>query len=316
MSMLETLGVLAHRGGLIVEHPELTVGVVRAISRPTGLELELLARRPLDHRDVLRRQADIRAGRTGPPPAPRRLLPAFDEGIDLRVGWLDDTGRAHWEFGSWESSSDYDGFRLRTRLQFPPRYSHVPVALAWPEIGFPETVVDLALPDRVTVERGTVSIWDAPLDTAIPPSPLHYRADETMLGEPRVEAGRIVAEPRVLHRGDDAAVVLTRLTAVAGVLSLEIVSIAHGERARAATAADFPPREAHLETGASIATLDGHAATRVRPYAASSSGGATAFQSRAEFAVPAPAGDTLTLLVAWPAAGLSDAVAAVAVHAA
>src|SRR5690349_21489759 len=103
--MVETFGVLAHHGGLVVERPELTVGVVRAVSRPTGLELELLARRPLDRRSASERQADIRAGRAAPSTAARRLLPSFDEGIDLRVGWLDHDGRAHWEFGSWSSSS-------------------------------------------------------------------------------------------------------------------------------------------------------------------------------------------------------------------
>ncbi|GIE76983.1 hypothetical protein Aph02nite_29330 [Actinoplanes philippinensis] len=78
--MDRTLGVLAHRGGLIAERPELTVGVLRAVSRPTGLELELVARRPLDRRSAGERQADIRAGRRGPAPAPRRLLPPYDEG--------------------------------------------------------------------------------------------------------------------------------------------------------------------------------------------------------------------------------------------
>src|SRR6476661_1969763 len=104
--MDETLGVLAHPGGLVVERPELSVGVVCAVSRPTGFELELLARRPLDRRSAVERQADIRAGRAAPPAAPRRLLPPFDEGIDLRVGWLDHDGRAHWQFASsWSSSS-------------------------------------------------------------------------------------------------------------------------------------------------------------------------------------------------------------------
>ncbi|TMM35952.1 MAG: hypothetical protein E6F99_17355 [Actinobacteria bacterium] len=77
--------MLAHRGGLVVRRPELTVGVVRAVSRPTGLELDLLARRPPDRRSATERQADIRAGRDAPPVVPRRLLPKFDEGTD-RIG--------------------------------------------------------------------------------------------------------------------------------------------------------------------------------------------------------------------------------------
>jgi len=143
----ETLGVLAHRGGLLVERPELSVGVVRAVSRPSGLEVELLARRPPDGRSATERQADIRAGRGVVRAAQRRLLPAFDEGMDLRAGWLDDDGRPHWEYGSRSSSSGDAagggrGPSLRTVLALPPLFDRVSMVLAWPEIGFPETVVD------------------------------------------------------------------------------------------------------------------------------------------------------------------------------
>jgi len=310
MSMLvETLGVLAHRGGMIARHPQLTVGVVGAFARPTGLELDLLARRPPDPGWAERRLADLRARRSGP--APRRLLPAFDEGLDLRVGWLDETGRAHWEFGSWESSSDYDGFSLRTRLQFPPRYSSVPVALAWPEIGFPETVVDLPLPDRETVERGTVSIWDAPVHTEKPPPGLRRGEALELLDEPPVETGRIVAPPRVLHRSRDAAVVLTRVTAVGALLSMEIVTVAHGEPATAATAEAFPPRTPDGGPGVSIALLDGVQAAAVSPSGATSAGGPETFQSRVEYTVRRPGDDALHLLVAWPVAGLREVHATV-----
>jgi hypothetical protein len=141
--MSETLGVLAHRGGLVVDRPELSVGVVHAVSRPTGLELELIARRPLDSRSAAERQADIRAGRDARPSAPRRLLPQVDEGTDLRVGWLDRDGRAHWEYGSLSSSSGdhfegVNGPSLRTVLRFPPMFDNMSIVLAWPEIGFPE----------------------------------------------------------------------------------------------------------------------------------------------------------------------------------
>src|SRR6266487_423928 len=201
MSMVETLGALAHHGGLVVERPELSVGIVRAVSRPTGLELELLARRPLDRRSASERQADIRGGRVEPSIAPRRLLPPFDEGIDLRVGWLDHYGRAHWEFGSGSSSGgDHfegtNGPSLRTVLRFPPLFDHASVVLAWPEIGFPETVVELSLPDRATVERNTVSIWDAPLGVRRAPSSLNHRIGAFPLEELAIEAGRIVAMPQ------------------------------------------------------------------------------------------------------------------------
>jgi hypothetical protein len=287
----------------VVERPELSVGVVRAVSRPTGLELELLARRPLDRRSAYERQEDIRAGRIAPPVAPRRLLPQFDEGIDLRVGWLDGDGRAHWEFGSWRSSSgDHfegtSGPSLQTVLDFPPLFDHVSVVLAWPEIGFPETVVDLPLPDRETVERDTVSIWAAPLDLSRAPGPLNHRTGTVRYGELAVEAGRIVAGPQVLSRGDDAAVVLTRLTAVGAVLSMEILSVANDERMLSGM-------------GASVAVIHDRDAVWVRSYAGSSQGGGGTFRSTAEFTVGRPDGDVLDLVVAWPAAGLPDACVAI-----
>ncbi|MFG2040374.1 hypothetical protein [Dactylosporangium sp. NPDC048998] len=312
MPVAETLGVLAHHGGLVVERPELSVGIVRAVSRPTGLELELLARRPLDRRNASERQADIRAGRGAPPMAPRRLLPPFDEGIDLRVGWLDHDGHAHWEFGSWSSSSgDHfegrNGPSLHTVLRFPPLFDHVSVVLAWPEIGFAETVVELSLPDRATVERNTVSIWDAPLDVRRPPSSLRHRIAAVPTEALAVEAGRIVAMPQVLSRRDDAAVVLTRLTSVGDALSMEILSVADGERARAVNAiADVAEQMRAHGPGASVAVVHDRDAAWVRPGGGSAYGGSRVFRSTIEFTLSRLDGDILALIVAWPAAGLPD----------
>ncbi|MEV4512279.1 hypothetical protein AB0K00_25355 [Dactylosporangium sp. NPDC049525] len=321
--MDETLGVLAHHGGLVVERPELTVGIVRAVSRPTWFELELLARRPLDRRNASERQADIRAGRGAPPAAPRRLLPPFDEGVDLRVGWLDDDGRAHWEFASSWSSSSGDHFEgthgpsLQAALRFPPLFDHVSVVLAWPEIGFAETVVELSLPDRATVERDTVSIWDAPLRARPAPGSLRHHIGADPFEELAVEAGRAVAVPQVLSRGEDAAVVLTRLTAIGDLLSLEVLSVAVEARAQAAAAGGFPPVRDGAERphthrrGASIAVLHDRDATWVPPQGGTSSGGDRSFRSTVEFTPRRPEGTVLDLLVAWPAAGLPDVCVAV-----
>lgn len=299
--MDETLGVLAHRGGLVVERPELRVGVVRAVCRPNGLELELLARSPLDRRG--------RAGNAAPPRAPRRLLPQYDEGIDLRVGWLDRDGRAHWEFGSLSSGSGdhFGGTQLRTLLQFPPLFDHVSVVLAWPEIGFPETIVELRLPDRATVERDTVSIWDAPLNVGPAPSSLNHHLGAFQFEELPVEAGHIVAPPQVLSRGQDAAVVLSRLTAFGQTLSMEILSVANDERATAVTAIAFPPKPLQPNIpGASVAVVRHHDAVWVQPHAGSSSGGSRGFRSTTEFIVSRPDSDVLALMVGWQAAGLAD----------
>lgn len=326
MDTTETLGAVAHSGGLLVRRPELTVGVVRAVSRPSALEIELLARRPPDRRSAAERQQDLRDGPSSrETAAPRRLLPAYDEGIDLRVGWLDHAGHAHWEFArsyssnSGEHSLGTSGPSYRGVFWFPPTFDQMSLVLAWPEIGFPETVITLPLPDRTTVERATTSIWRAPpLDVRPVPEGLTHHAD---FGHdtPTVEAGTNVALPRVLHRRDDhAAVVLTRLTATDSMLSLELLSIAKGDAADAINAHNFLPRRRTsgalddpdlIRTrgpGASVAVIRGHDAFWIWPNAGASFGGSQSFSCLREFTLNRPHDDLLDLIVAWPRAGLDD----------
>jgi hypothetical protein len=317
----EVLGAVAHPGGLLVRRPELTVGVVRAVSRLSALEIELLARRPLDRRSATERQRDIRDG-LSTQPAPRRLLPVHDEGVDLRVGRLDHAGHAHWEFATSSTSSSGDHFlgtsgpSYRTVFRFPPAFDEMSLVLAWPEIGLPETVITVPLPDRTTVERATTSIWQAPLDVRPVPEGLTHHADRRH-DAPAVETGTIAASPRVLHRGDHrVAVVLTRLTAVDSMLSAELLSIARGDSATAVNAHAFHSRRPVLDDdpariratgpGASVAAVHGHDAFWIRPGDASASGGDQTFTCLQEFTLNRPHDDVLDLLVAWPLAGLHD----------
>ncbi|MFD5829477.1 hypothetical protein [Lentzea sp. NPDC060358] len=320
MYTTEVLGVVAHPGGLLVRRPELTVGVVHAVSGLPGLEIELLARRPLG-----RSTADARRG-DGPAvvPAPRRLLPQYDEGLDLRVGRLDETGRAHWQYPV--SSRSRDGTAVapshRVTFRFPPVFDEMALVLAWPEIGFPETVVRLPLPGRAAVERGVTSIWRAPTDVRPVPAGLTHRADG--FAEPTaLEAGTSVTAPRVLHRRDDRAVVLSRLTAAGPVLSMDLLSIVRGDlaaeinvRAFGAERAvpgplDDPAWVRARGPGASVAVLRGQEAVWVRASERQSSGGDRSFSCVQEFTFDRPPGDQLRLVVAWPLAGLDDVLVAV-----
>jgi hypothetical protein len=312
----ETLGVPAHPGGLLVERPELTVGLVRATSSLTGLEVELIARRPPDRRTGPERQADIRAGRDVPAVAARRLLPAYDEGMDLRFARLDEHGHAQWAF-PLSSASDTgfsdgrSGPSLRTLYQLPPVFGAGSFVLAWPEIGFPETVLHLTLPDRATVERGTVRIWQAPAPPTSTPDPgLRHRDARAVLPAVQVERGRSVAAPRLLRRAEHAVVVLNRLTAAGPVLSLEIRSVARGDVAGSITARSFPPADgepARRRPGAAVAVVDGAEALWLHPREASASGGPHAFEETGDYLLERPAGDLLHLIVGWAAAGLPDA---------
>lgn len=321
----QTLGAVAHPGGFLVRRPELSVGVVRATSRVSGLEVELLARRPLDRRGATERQRDIR--RVGPiAVAARKLLPTYDEGMDLRVGVLDEHGRAHWHFpdyvsgGSGDHARGESGPTHRALFRFPAVYDEVKLVLAWPEIGFPESVVTMPLPDRSTVERATTSIWDAPVAAVPTAEPFEHHVPTWHLNE-TIEAGTTAAIPRVLHRGDGAAVVLTRLTAVGpDVLSMGLSSIAVGDAARTISAghAFGPHRGARRETdeatriredgpGGSVAVVRDGRAFWLRSQSGAFSGGGEVFSGSADLVLERPEDDVLDLLVTWPLAGLPDA---------
>lgn len=290
--MNETLGALAHRGGLLVRRPELTVGVVQATARTTGLSLELIARLPLDRRDASQRQREIRTRRVTV--APRVLLPEFDEGEDLRLGWLDDTGRARWVYptsgSSWSGDSyeGVDGPRYRMTYDLPPVFGSVSIVLAWPEIGFPEAVVTLPLPDRETVEAATTSIWTAPLDPLPVPALTHH--DQPHQDALPIETGTVLAAPRVLHRNENAAVVLSRVTAVGAGLSLETFAVSRAERTP-------PPR---------VAIVAGGDAYWLNAIEGMSTGGPNGATFTQEYVADRPAGDSVDLVATWPGAGLPD----------
>lgn len=301
--MDETLGLLGHPGGILVDHPRLRVGVVSAVSRPGGLCLDLIGRSPY--------AADAVTG----PPAPRVLLPRYDEGLYLRVAWLDADGRPHWEYGAYDVGTGpaFGGTVLRTRLRLPPMFDSVALVLAWPEIGFPEAVATLPLPGRDAVQRAATSIWTAPVRTDPPPE---NRTESAARPSPEVhpEAGLALLGPRVLHRGEDAVVLLTHLTLIGAALSVGITCTARGRRGGAATmASTYGPGRRSGSTGprasavgASVALVEGAAFRWLTPTDGSAAGGDDVFDGHGEYAFERPDGPVLTLGVGWPEAGLPD----------
>ncbi|MFC6094624.1 hypothetical protein [Saccharothrix lopnurensis] len=341
---VEVLGVSGHPGGLVVRRPELSIGVVRVVSRPSGLEVEVLARQPLDRRDATRRQREVREGRVVPP-APRVLLPQHDEGLELRLGVLGDDGRARWAWPVRESdwtgdhhTGEFGPEHHRTFL-LPPAFDEVSLVFAWPGIGFPETVVTLPLPDRGTVERDARPIWDAPV-AAVPTTTGLADREARHVGAVAVETGVTAAAPRVLHRGGHAAVVLTRLAAVEpGLLAAYVVGVAGdvaggrvvddltaprgkpspdltarwGESPSDLTAPDGSrpdlPWSSRGGPGPGLAVVRGAEAFWLSPHSAETAGGSGRVVTDSRYVFDAPTGGVLDLLVTWPAAGLPDAVA-------
>jgi len=296
MEPIEILGVVAHPGGVLVRRPELTVGVVRAVARPSGLAVELLSRTP--------RKVAIR-----PAVAPRRLLPEYDEGMDLRVGWLEAGGRARWEYAVSErgrTSPTAPTERCGVYL-LPPLFDEVSLVLAWPEIGFPETVFPLRLPARDEVAAVATSVWDAPRH-GVPVTEEfgRHHADYGPL-DLAIEEGVVLAGPTVLHGSEDAVVVLTRATAVGSALSMEVISIARGALAIAVSTESWPPgREEFPSQQAAVAEVRGRDAHRLRLTAGTFSGGGDRHQASGQYALGLPDDGVLDLVVSWPLAGLDE----------
>lgn len=291
---VDSLGALAHHGGLLVDRPELTVGLLTAISRTSGLEIELVARQPLDRRDTEQRKREMRQRVE---PAPRRLLPRFDEGEDLRVGRLAGD-RVDWLFANQASTSSGDhhegtfGPSVQATLLLPATYDTVDLVFAWPEIGFTETVVTLALPDHATVTQATVDVWQAPLHVL--PAPALSKEDQAGYADRvAVESGTSVAAPQVLNRGEDAVVVLRRLNVLDSLVSLVVESIG-------------PASDIRVRNTPAIAVLNGTEATWLRPGDGGTSGDGTVTHTDTEFRAARPEGDVLDLLVGWPQSGLGN----------
>ncbi|MBY8848371.1 hypothetical protein [Saccharothrix longispora] len=302
--METTLGVPAHRGGVLVRHPGATTSLLGAVSRTSGLDVDLLVRRPPDRRTALERQRDVRERRGDTPVGD---TPVTD---GLRVGWLDgDRVRpAHpvaWSSGSGDREV---GPHHRARYRLPPVFDEVRLVIAWPTLDIPDTEVTLSLPGRDAVARGTTPVWDAP--ALATPAADGFGADsfgERPGAAPRPgadEPGRVVAARRVLHRADHAVLVLDRL-AVLGpdLLSLDLDCLARGDVAREVTAA-FPPGPD--DRGPRVAVLHGGVARAGHALSGSSSSGGDVPTCAREFVLERH-GDVVDLLVAWPAAGLGPA---------
>jgi hypothetical protein len=127
----------------------------------------------------------------------------------------------------------------------------------------------------------------------------------------------LVAGPRVLHRGEQAAVVLEHMTAHRHGLVLGVLSVAHGRTARAAADAEDallrdlisggPAGTSPPDQGARLATVAGTAASPLLPLEGSGSS-RPGYEYRVTLAAALPAVARLDLLVSWPAAGLTGAL--------
>jgi hypothetical protein len=94
----------------------------------------------------------------------RRYLPSFDEGDVLRLGITAPTGEALW-LDAYASSSSATEARYRLEAAYwltpLPVDGLLSLVCAWPEIGLPETRIDIILPDLAVRAAETFPLWDA-----------------------------------------------------------------------------------------------------------------------------------------------------------
>jgi hypothetical protein len=98
----------------------------------------------------------------------QRYLPQFEEGDALRLAVLTSAGDAQWLDAYQATSSRTEGrYRLEASYWATPlpRDGLLTLACAWPEIGLPEALTDVVLPDLAVRAAGTRALWDVTEDS-------------------------------------------------------------------------------------------------------------------------------------------------------
>ena len=137
-------------------------------------ELEATARQ--EHWDLLEKEgkaAAERAHQRRRAMIERRSLPRYDEGHALRVAVLTRGGDTDWGETKWldpyqsTSSSSQDRYRLEASFWTSPlpAVGLLTLACAWPEIGLPETMTDVVLPDLAARAAEAKPLWAGPTES-------------------------------------------------------------------------------------------------------------------------------------------------------
>jgi hypothetical protein len=97
----------------------------------------------------------------------QRSLPRFEEGDTLRLAVLGPAGDARW-LDAYQSTSSRTEDRYRLEASYwvtpLPRDGLLTLACSWPEIGLPEALTDVVLPDLAVRAVGTRALWDVAED--------------------------------------------------------------------------------------------------------------------------------------------------------
>jgi hypothetical protein len=195
----ELLGVVVHSGLVLARSTGAVVALRRITAFPAGLSLDVIVLARDIHAEAADRQAraatvqrqaeatarredETRAQQASEAAAEsngraaadraharrqamidRRYLAEFGEGDTLRLAVLTRAGGAQWldAYQSTRSSTE-DHYRLEASYWVAPlpRDGLLTLRCAWPEIGLPEALTDVVLPDLAARAAGAHSLWN------------------------------------------------------------------------------------------------------------------------------------------------------------
>ena len=196
----ELLGVVVHSGLVLARSQHVVAALRRITAFPAGLSLDAVVlarevhaeaavrreRQATIHREaqaVERREREGAAQQQGEAATKlegtaaaerdrlrkrvmmdQRSLPQFGEGDMLRLAVASPAGQSQW-LDAYQSSreSTQRFFRLEASYWVTPlpRDGLLTVVCAWPEIGLPEGLTDITLPELAVRAVATRSLWDA-----------------------------------------------------------------------------------------------------------------------------------------------------------
>jgi hypothetical protein len=97
----------------------------------------------------------------------QRYLPQFEQGGILRLAILGPAGDAQW-LDAYQAISSSTEARYRLEASYwvtpLPRDGLLTLVCAWPEIGLPEALTDVVLPDLAVRAAGAWALWDVTED--------------------------------------------------------------------------------------------------------------------------------------------------------
>jgi hypothetical protein len=199
----ELLGVVVHSGLVLARSQDVVAALRRITAFPAGLSLDavVLARavhaQAADRREreattqrnteaAERREREATAQQESKAAAhwegtaaaererlrkraitERRYLPKFEEGDTLRLVVLTPAGDAQW-LDAYQSTSSSNEERYRLEASYwvtpLPRDGLLTLVCAWPEIGLPEALTDVVVPDLAVRAVEARALWDVAED--------------------------------------------------------------------------------------------------------------------------------------------------------